>query len=132
MWDGVSLFEGFPGFFQTFHMLGVGRRGISASGIPASDNDVGHCDRVNHLWSAGMICHGAPAVLVWLKTSSYAPMYSFQYARSRTSAGENFQFFSGVSIRSRNLFFCSLFETFRKNLSITVPFRVRYFSNSLI
>ena len=39
-------------------------------------------------------------------------------ARAR-SAVENFQCFSGSSSRSRKRFFCSSFETFRKNLRIT-------------
>ncbi len=30
--------------------------------------------RMNHLLSAGMMCHGAQAVLVCVKTSSYAFM----------------------------------------------------------
>ncbi len=42
--------------------------------------------------------------------------------------GENFQFFSGSSRRLRNRLSCSSFETWRKNLRITVPLRVRYFS----
>jgi hypothetical protein len=35
-----------------------------------------------------------------------------------TSPRENFQFFSGSSMRSRKRFFCSSFETWRKNLRI--------------
>ena len=37
-------------------------------------------------------------------------------SRSRTSAEENFQFFSGSSSRLRNRRFCSCLETLRKNL----------------
>ncbi len=52
-------------------------------------------------------------------------MYSFQYPRSFTSFGENFQFFSGSSSRSRKRRFCSLRETCRKNFRTTTPLRVR-------
>jgi len=44
------------------------------------------------------------------------------------SLDENFQFFSGSSIRSRNLRFCSFFETWRKNFRTTTSFRVKYCS----
>jgi hypothetical protein len=38
-------------------------------------------------------------------------MYSSQCSRSFVSLAENFQFFSGRSMRSRNRRFCSGFET---------------------
>ena len=41
------------------------------------------------------------------------------------SDAENFQFLSGLSMRSRKRFFCSLRETFRKNLQTSVPLRLR-------
>jgi len=41
-------------------------------------------------------------------------MYSSQCSRSFVSPVENFQFFSGRSMRSRNRRFCSDFETWRK------------------
>ena len=46
------------------------------------------------------------------------------------SFAENFQFFSGFSMRSRKRFFCSFFETCRKNFSTTMPLRARYCSKS--
>src|SRR6266536_95366 len=39
------------------------------------------------------------------------------------SLAENFQFFSGFSRRSRKRLFCSLLETWRKNLRMTTPSR---------
>src|SRR6266478_4297022 len=53
-------------------------------------------------------------------------MYSPQWFRSMTSLAENFQFFSGSSSRSRLRFFCSFFDTFRKNFMMTIPFLSRY------
>ena len=52
-------------------------------------------------------------------------MYSSQWPRSFTSAAENFQFFSGSSMRSRKRFFCSSCDTLRKNLRISTPLRDR-------
>ena len=52
-------------------------------------------------------------------------MYSSQCSRSAASAAENFQFFSGLSSRSMNRFFCSFFETCRKNLRTSTPLRTR-------
>ena len=46
-------------------------------------------------------------------------MYSSQSFRSSTSPSENFQFFSGSSMRSRNRRFCSSFDTCRKNFRIS-------------
>lgn len=57
--------------------------------------------------------------------SSLLAMYSRQCARSRTSPAENFQFLEGVSSRSRNRFFCSAFDTCRKNFSTATPLRRR-------
>ena len=53
-------------------------------------------------------------------------MYSFQWPRSFASAEENFQFFSGSSMRSRKRRFCSARDRFRKNLRISTPLRDRY------
>ena len=52
-------------------------------------------------------------------------MYAFQCLRSWASASENFQFFSGLSSRSRKRSFCSFFDTFRKNFRIRKPLRAR-------
>src|SRR6516164_7506233 len=76
--------------------------------------------------------HGAHLVLVWLKQSSYASIYLSQSSRFFASAGENFQFFSGSSIRARNRSLCSSFDKFRKILSTTMPFSDKYFSKLLI
>ena len=57
--------------------------------------------------------------------SSYAAIYLSQSFRSATSPIENFQFFDGSSMRSRNRRFCSSFETCRKNFRISVPLRAR-------
>ena len=38
--------------------------------------------RANHLWSAGITCHGAHSVLVCESISEYAIWYSSQYSRS--------------------------------------------------
>src|SRR5215475_11117415 len=48
-------------------------------------------------------------------------MYSFQKPRSRESFEENFQFFAGLSRRSRKRFFCSSADTCRKNFRMTTP-----------
>ena len=85
-----------------------------------------------HLWSAGMTYQGAHLVLVADRQSEYAFMYRPQCARSARSAAENFQCLSGRWSRSRNRRFCSPFETFRKNLRMTVPLRTRWRSNALM
>src|SRR6185437_3409117 len=81
--------------------------------------------RVYHLLSAGTTYQGACLVEVAAIISSYASMYLSQNWRSLTSEEENFQFFSGLSNLSRNRFFCSFFEIFRKNFRTTVPLRAR-------
>ena len=78
------------------------------------------------------MCQAAHLVLVAEIASSYASMYSSQCPRSATSAGENFQCFSGFSSLSRNRFRCSSLETLRKNLRIKVPLRPRCRSKLLM
>src|SRR5437660_8965002 len=84
------------------------------------------------LLSAGTTYQGESLVAVSLIASSYASIYWSQNFLSFASEEENFQFFSGLLILSRNLFFCSFAETFRKNLHTTTPFRFKYFSKFLI
>ena len=57
---------------------------------------------------------GAPhcRLAVAFTTSSKVSRYSSNRRRSRISSGENFQFFSGVSMRSRNRSRCFSFDTF--------------------
>src|SRR5450432_3526519 len=87
---------------------------------------------VNHLSSAGIINHGASLVEVCSSISSYAFRYSFHMPLSLMSPEENFQFFEGSLILSKNLFFCSFLDTCRKNFIMTVPFSTRVFSKWLI
>src|SRR5439155_26814019 len=84
--------------------------------------------RVNNLLYACTTYQGASFVAVSWIISSYAFMYSSQKSRSLASLDENFQFFSGSSIRSRNRRFCSFFETCRKNFRTTTPLLARYCS----
>ena len=80
--------------------------------------------RMNHLWSAGITYHGAP-VLVARSAASKASWYSSQCARSATSPGENFQFFSGSSSGRGSARCCSSLETCRKNFRTRVPLRAQ-------
>ena len=88
--------------------------------------------RALFLSSAGTTYQGECSVLVSLKHSSYACLYSFQYLRSCISAALNFQFFSTLSIRSIKRFFCSSLDKCKKNLIIQVPLWFRCFSISTI
>jgi hypothetical protein len=51
-------------------------------------------------------------------------MYSSQCARTATSAALNFHKLAGWSRRAMKRRFCSAFETWRKNLTIFVPFPI--------
>ena len=89
--------------------------------------------RVTHLWSAGMTYQGPYFGAGRGEALLRRRPCSRPSARARgQSPAENFQCFSGSLIRSRNRFRCSSFETFRKNLTIAVPLRVRCFSKSLM
>ena len=88
--------------------------------------------RANHLRSAGITCQGAHSVLVCESASENAFWYALQCSRSLTSAAENFQLWSGRSIRRRNRRRCSSFEMFRNSFTILMPFSVRWRSQSLI
>ena len=79
----------------------------------------------NHLRSAGITYHGAHGVLVAVSICENAFWYSSQCPRSRTSAAENFQFFSGTSIRLRKRTRCSSFERLRNSLTILKPLSLR-------
>jgi len=59
-------------------------------------------------------------------------MYSSHCARTATSAALNFHNLAGWSRRAMKRRFCSAFETWRKNLTIFVPFRSRWRSKALM
>ena len=73
-------------------------------------------NRASHLRSAGITYHGAHSVLVWESISENARWYSSQKRRSSTSAAENFQLWSGRSIRLRKRSRCSSFDTYEEQL----------------
>ncbi len=81
--------------------------------------------RANHFRSAGTTYHGAHFVLVADSISENACWYSSHRRRSRTSAAENFQFFSGRSIRFRKRVRCSSLDRFRKIFTTLNPLSVR-------
>ena len=93
----------------------VGRATRMASMIAAETTS-----RVNHLRSAGMTYHGAHVGGGVADGVFVGASCTRRSARARsTSAGENFQCFSGSSSRSRNRLRCSSFDTCRKNLRTT-------------
>src|SRR5271157_3914084 len=76
-------------------------------------SDIEAC--ATHFLSEGITYQGAHSVLVSLRTSSYASMYSLHFALSERSVSENFQCLSGSSSLLRRRCFCLFFDTLRKN-----------------